>query len=158
MRKIIITIAIAWTLPLNGQSVLTLGSGTSLGILTGADLCADIINGQGILHGGGTICGGLVGIEPQPLAGLPTSFEMSQNYPNPFNPVTVINYQLPKSAFVSLKIYDQLGRETAVLFEGEQPAGFYQARVAGTELAAGVYFCRINAGNYSKAIKMSLVK
>src|SRR5438876_5376778 len=142
----------------NAQSVLTLGSGTSMGILTGADLCANIINGSGILYGGGTICGGLVGIEPVTEPVLPQSFDISQNYPNPFNPATTVKYQIPKQAYVSLKLYDALGRETAVLFEGEQAAGYYRAVVDGTNLASGLYFFKITAGDFSKVIKMNLIK
>ncbi|MCX7879029.1 MAG: hypothetical protein N2510_10395, partial [Ignavibacteria bacterium] len=77
------------------QSVFTLQAGTSLGVITGADLCANIFNIQGILYGNGTICGGLVGIEPEPGENLiPTVYDLKQNYPNPFNPVTTVKYQI----------------------------------------------------------------
>jgi hypothetical protein len=108
----------------------------------------------------------LVAIEAVVSSELPSSFDLIQNYPNPFNPVTVIKYQIPKAAYVSIILYDQLGREAAVLHAGDQQAGYYQATVDGTNLASGIYFCRINAADpsagsgqsYSKVIKMSLIK
>jgi flagellar hook assembly protein FlgD len=89
---------------------------------------------------------------------IPEGFSLSQNYPNPFNPVTMIKYQLPNANHVSIKIYDMLGRETLTLFEGNQQAGYYQATVDGTNLASGIYFCRITAEGFAKTIKMSLIK
>ena len=157
-RILIILTILLLTGAVNGQSVLTLGTGTSMGVLTGADLCASIFNGSGILYGGGNICGVLVTVEPIASNELPSSFDMFQNYPNPFNPVTLIKYQIPKSAYVSIKLYDQLGRETQALYEGNQQAGHYQVTVDGSNLASGIYFCRINSADYSKVIKMSLIK
>ncbi len=89
---------------------------------------------------------------------LPADFNLSQNFPNPFNPVSTIKYQLPKADYVTIKLYDQLGKETGILYEGNQEAGYYQLSVDGTNLASGIYFCRINAADYSKVIKMSLIK
>jgi hypothetical protein len=157
MKKSILLLLFIFTASANSQSVLTLGSGTSLGVLTGANLCAGIINGTGIIYGNGTICGVLVAIEPVPNE-LPSSFDMSQNFPNPFNPVSTIKYQLPKANYVMIKLYDQLGREAGILFEGNRQAGYYQVSVDGTNLASGIYFCRINTSDYSKVIKMSLIK
>ena len=85
-------------------------------------------------------------------------FDISQNYPNPFNPVTMINYQLPKAGSVTIKLFDALGRETQTLFEGNQPAGSYKVTVDGTNLSSGIYYCRISTADYSKVIKMSLIK
>jgi len=140
------------------QSVLTIGSGTSMGILTGADICANIINNSGIIYGGGTVCGGILIVEPSALSDLPTNFEVFQNYPNPFNPFTVIKYQMPKASYLSIKIYDELGKVVATIFEGNQHAGYFQATVNGTDLASGIYFCKIAEGDFSKVIKMSLIK
>ncbi|MEO8512978.1 MAG: T9SS type A sorting domain-containing protein [Ignavibacteria bacterium] len=158
MKTLILTAFLIMTASASSQSVLTLGAGTSMGVLTGANLCANVINGSGLLYGGGTICGGLVSVEPITSNELPTSFEMFQNYPNPFNPVTKIQYQLPKANYVSIKLFDQLGKETAILFEGEQQAGYYQVTVEGRNLASGIYYCRLNAADYQKVIKMSLIK
>jgi hypothetical protein len=90
--------------------------------------------------------------------GVPNEFSMSQNYPNPFNPSTLVKYQVPVAAYVSIKLYDQLGKEVMVIQEGSQPAGYYQASVDGTKLASGIYYCRINTEGYSRVIKMSLIK
>jgi hypothetical protein len=76
---------------------------------------------------------------------LPKQFGLSQNYPNPFNPTTMINYQLPKSSFVKLKVFDVLGREVVTLVSGQQDAGFYEVAFAGGRYASGVYFYRIDA-------------
>jgi hypothetical protein len=89
---------------------------------------------------------------------LPVGFILNQNYPNPFNPVTSVKYQIPKAAYVSIKLFDVLGRETLTLFEGDQKAGYYMLTVDGNNLASGIYFCRFNAADYSKVIKMSLIK
>jgi aminopeptidase N len=90
----------------------------------------------------------------------PPSFSLFQNFPNPFNPGTVIRYQIPVSGNVSLKIYDELGRVVAVLMDGFQKAGIYDARfnAYGSGMASGVYFYTIKAGNYIETRKMILQK
>lgn len=158
MKTLILTALLLITASASSQSVLTLGTGTSMGVTSGANLCFNIINGSGILYGNGTICGGLVAIEPAITNEIPSSFNMLQNYPNPFNPVTALKYQLPRESYVTIKLYDQLGKETALLYEGNQPAGYYQLTVDGGNLASGIYYCRLSAGDYSKVIKMSLIK
>mgnify|MGYP001209394621 FL=1 len=157
MQKIIILLLFV-VLPAGAQSILTLQPGTSMGVTTGANLCVSVINGSGILYGGGTICGGLVAVEPAASNELPGTFNMSQNYPNPFNPVTKVNYQLPKAEYVNITLYDQLGREILQLFAGERQAGFYELTVDGTNLASGLYFCTLKAGEHSGVIKISLIK
>ena len=157
MQKIIILLLFV-VLPAGAQSILTLQPGTSMGVTTGANLCVSVINGSGILYGGGTICGGLVAVDPAASNELPGTFNMSQNYPNPFNPVTKVNYQLPKTEYVNITLYDQLGREILQLFAGERQAGFYELTVDGTNLASGLYFCTLKAGEHSGVIKISLIK
>jgi len=85
-------------------------------------------------------------------------YALGQNYPNPFNPTTVINYQLPVSGNVSLKIYDMLGRNVATLINQRQEAGRYAVQFNGVGLASGVYFYRLDAGAFSETKKMMLVK
>jgi len=75
----------------------------------------------------------------------PAKFVLLANYPNPFNPSTVIRYQLPERARVSLAIYDLRGREVARLVEEAQPAGGHQVRWDAREVPSGVYFCRLEA-------------
>ena len=89
---------------------------------------------------------------------LPTSYGISQNYPNPFNPTTVINYQLPASSFVTLKVYDILGREVATLVNGRQNAGYYNATFNAVQLSSGIYFYRLQAGSFTETKKLVLLK
>lgn len=88
----------------------------------------------------------------------PDGFELSQNYPNPFNPSTVISYQLPVSGFVTLKVFDMLGNEVATLVNQEKSAGGYEMTFDAAGLTSGVYFYRLQAGNYVETKKMLLVK
>ena len=88
----------------------------------------------------------------------PSEFYLSQNYPNPFNPATVINYQLAMHNFVSLKVYDVLGNEAAVLVNEEKPAGKYEVKFDASSLASGVYFYKLTAGSFVKVRKMVLVR
>ncbi|MGA7159690.1 MAG: T9SS type A sorting domain-containing protein [Bacteroidota bacterium] len=92
------------------------------------------------------------------VGGSPKTFELSQNFPNPFNPTTIINYQLPMNSLVTLKIYDILGREVAILTNGRQNAGYYSATFDGSNLPSGVYFYKLEAGTYSKTKKLLLLK
>lgn len=89
---------------------------------------------------------------------LPEEFQLTQNYPNPFNPSTRINYTLPKNEFVSLKIFDQLGREVSTLIESEQLAGNYSATFDANELACGIYFYRLQTESFVNTKKMILIK
>ena len=90
--------------------------------------------------------------------GVPKSYEMHQNYPNPFNPVTKIKFDIPRFSEVSIKIYDLLGAEVATVYSGELQAGFYEADVDASGYASGVYFYRIEAGDYINVKRMILVK
>jgi hypothetical protein len=75
----------------------------------------------------------------------PAGFMLYQNYPNPFNPTTQINYAIPKSGYISLKVYNLLGQEIATLFEGVRQAGNYSETFDGTGLVSGIYFYRLQA-------------
>ena len=88
----------------------------------------------------------------------PEVFSLSQNYPNPFNPSTIIQYSLPMSKFVSLKIYDVLGREVQTLVKKEQSAGVYNVEFNASHLTSGVYFYRIEAGSFVSVKKLLLLK
>ncbi len=85
-------------------------------------------------------------------------FSLSQNYPNPFNPSTVIHYQLPASSFVTLKIYDILGRAIAVLVDEKKNAGTYNVTFNAANLPSGVYFYKIQAGAYTHTKKLLFLK
>lgn len=88
----------------------------------------------------------------------PAIYDLCQNYPNPFNPSTRIEYQLPVSSHVVLRVYDVLGREVATLVNGIQDAGVHAATFDGTRLASGVYIYRLTASGISLVKKMLLEK
>lgn len=88
----------------------------------------------------------------------PSEYVLKQNYPNPFNPTTIIEYSIPVSGEVSLKIYNSIGQEVATLFEGKQTAGKYHAVFDGSELASGIYMYRLQAGNNVSTKKLVLMK
>ena len=90
---------------------------------------------------------------------VPLSYSVSQNFPNPFNPSTIIKYQLPQNSFVSLKVYNSLGQETATLVNGMVNAGTYEVQFNASNLSSGVYYYVINAGNnFVQTKKMILIK
>jgi hypothetical protein len=88
----------------------------------------------------------------------PKTYSLAQNYPNPFNPVTKINFALPKQGFVSLKVYDVLGREVSTLVNEVKVAGSYSVDFDASMLSSGVYFYRLESGNFSDIKRMILVK
>lgn len=88
----------------------------------------------------------------------PESFRLEQNYPNPFNPSTTIEYSVPKSANVSLKIYDVIGKELCTLVNELQLPGVYSVRFNAAEFPSGVYLCLLTAGEYTTAMRMVLLK
>ena len=81
-----------------------------------------------------------------------------QNYPNPFNPATIINYQLPKASFVTLKVFDLLGKEVKTLVNEFQESGRYNVTFNANNLASGVYIYRIQAGNFIASKKLILMR
>jgi hypothetical protein len=89
---------------------------------------------------------------------VPSVFELSQNYPNPFNPITNIEYSVPVSDRVSLKVYNNLGQVVATLFEGHQKAGTYVTKFDASGLASGVYIYRLESSNAFLAKKLILMK
>lgn len=89
---------------------------------------------------------------------IPTTFSLEQNYPNPFNPSTVISYQLPVSSRVTLKVYDIVGREVAMLVDEVRAAGSYHERWKADNVSSGVYFYTIRAGSFTQTRKMMLLK
>jgi hypothetical protein len=98
-------------------------------------------------------------VDVGPIGGeTPEVFALKANYPNPFNPATNIEYSIPTSSFVTLTVYDALGREVATLVKGEQEAGNYLARFDASNLANGTYFYRLNAGGFLDVRKMMLLK
>jgi hypothetical protein len=88
----------------------------------------------------------------------PNEFSLEQNYPNPFNPTTIIKYSIPMEERVTLKIYNSLGEEAATLIDEIKQAGYYQTIFDAANLASGVYFYRIQAGNFLMVKKMIITK
>jgi len=93
-----------------------------------------------------------------PISMTPDKYELSQNYPNPFNPTTKINFSIPKQGFVSLKIYDMLGKEVANLVNEVKVAGNYAVDFNGMNLASGVYFYRLESVDFVDTKRMMLIK
>lgn len=95
---------------------------------------------------------------------LADNYVLTQNYPNPFNPSTIIKYSLPKASFVTLKIYDLLGNEIADLIDEEKPPGVHKIKLnadnlsIGKTLSTGIYFYRLQAGNFIETKKMIFLK
>ncbi len=89
---------------------------------------------------------------------ITTKYALNQNYPNPFNPSTVINYQLPEAGQVSLKVYDVLGNEISTLVNEFKQAGVYNAPFSSSQLSSGIYFYRLQAGNFVSVRRMMLIK
>jgi photosystem II stability/assembly factor-like uncharacterized protein len=88
----------------------------------------------------------------------PNSFALFQNYPNPFNPTTAVGYQLPVNSFVTLKVYDILGREIKTLVNERQSAGTHSVSFNAGSMSSGIYFYRIQAGDFSATKKLVLLK
>lgn len=101
---------------------------------------------------GGTIDVQQIGTE------VPVKFTLEQNYPNPFNPTTSIRYEISENILVTLKVYDVLGREIRTLINQRQSAGKYKVTFDMSEYSSGVYFYKIQAGDFSDIRKMVLVK
>ena len=94
---------------------------------------------------------------------LPERYSLDQNYPNPFNPTTRINFQLPKAGWVSLRVYDILGRQIATLIDGLRPAGIHTAQWDGRNengepMPSGIYMYKLGAGSFAVTKKMMLLK
>ncbi|MFC1619425.1 T9SS type A sorting domain-containing protein, partial [Candidatus Neomarinimicrobiota bacterium] len=109
----------------------------------------------------GVGCGPILRTDDSGLA--PYRFDLHQNYPNPFNPVSTIEYELPHGSELSLVIYDLLGREVARLAEGYTEAGYHQAQWdrrddRGREVSSGIYLARLMTPEYTRSIRMVLLK
>jgi hypothetical protein len=89
---------------------------------------------------------------------IPSDYSLIQNYPNPFNPSTKISYQLPKSGFVTLKVYNALGKEVVTLVNEEKSVGKYSVDFNALGLSSGIYFYSIHSGSFFETKKMMLIK
>jgi len=98
-----------------------------------------------------------IGIEPGNIT-IPKTYYLSQNYPNPFNPSTRISFSLPEKSFVTLRVYDMLGREIAELVNNELNTGNHSINWNASAYPSGVYFYKIEAGTFVESKKMVLIK
>ena len=89
---------------------------------------------------------------------VPTEFSLEQNYPNPFNPATIIKFTISDVRFMTLKVYDVLGSEVAILINEDKPAGTYEVEFDASSLPSGIYFYKLQAGSFVETKKMVLLK
>jgi hypothetical protein len=114
------------------------------------------------LNGGYTTAGRLYRIKPDPTGiinnNIPVGYKLEQNYPNPFNPVTSIKYEIPKTGFVTLKIFNALGMELTTLVNETKQQGSYEVTWDASNFPSGVYFYELSTGEFSERKKMVLIK
>jgi hypothetical protein len=89
---------------------------------------------------------------------IPSRLVLEQNYPNPFNPTTTIEYGIPLKSFVTIKLFDILGREVAVLVNGERQAGAYKIEFNASRFSSGIYIYQLRSGSLIQTKKMMLLK
>ncbi|MEN8230875.1 MAG: T9SS type A sorting domain-containing protein, partial [Bacteroidota bacterium] len=110
-----------------------------------------------------------IGIWRRPLSEITTgiergkenvtaAFSLEQNYPNPFNPATTISFSIPRNAYVSLKVFNNLGEEVRTLINEVKPCGVYQIEFDASILPGGVYFYRLQSGDLSETKKLILLR
>jgi hypothetical protein len=99
----------------------------------------------------------ITSVQP-PTGQAPVAFSLGQNYPNPFNPTTSITYATPARTFITIKVFDVLGREVATLVNGMRSPGEYEARWNADGMPSGVYLCRLEADQYTRVRRMLLVR
>ena len=92
------------------------------------------------------------------ILSLPNEYKIAQNYPNPFNPTTTINYSIPKQSYVTIKVYDALGREVSTLVNEEKPTGKYETIFNADGLSSGIYFYQIKTSEFMQTKKMILLR
>jgi hypothetical protein len=143
---------------LYSQSSIVFDTGTIIDVGSGADINADSFTFNGINSGSGTFSHSTSAVDNGGSLKPPKEFSLSQNYPNPFNPSTAISFNLPSRTFVSLRIYDALGREVSILVSEELSAGIYVQEWNASNLPSGVYFYRLQAGSFVNTKKLLLIK
>ena len=89
---------------------------------------------------------------------VPDSYKLYQNYPNPFNPFTNVEFGISKSGFVSMKVYDLSGKEVATLVNENLSPGKYSVKFNGSNLSSGVYFCRMESGEFKDIKRLVLIR
>ena len=115
-------------------------------------------NGEGVFSSTRTFVTGTVDAVDAPGNDVPKEYALFQNYPNPFNPSTIIRYDIPKNAYVTIRIYDVLGRVVATLVDGIQTPSKYSIEWNPARLSSGIYFCRIQARDQDGSGSFNAVK
>ena len=100
----------------------------------------------------------IVGIDDQAELLTPTAYALGQNYPNPFNVRTFIEFSLPEAGQVIIRAYDITGREVGTILDSYQQAGYHTVNWDAAELASGMYFYKLTAGDYNAVKRLVLVK
>ena len=89
---------------------------------------------------------------------IPSKYDLAQNYPNPFNPVTNLEFGISNLRFVTLKVYDMLGKEVSTLVNEKQSPGTYQVEFDAGSLTSGIYFYRLTSGDFTDTRRMMMIK
>ncbi len=89
---------------------------------------------------------------------IPSAFSLKQNYPNPFNPSTTIEYNVPKSAYITIKVFNSAGQQVGVIEDGYEYAGNHTVSYDASRLPSGIYFYRMDTDGFSESKKMVLIK
>jgi len=97
-------------------------------------------------------------VEDDDFGNFPNEFVLFQNYPNPFNPSTSIKFQISNPEFVSLKVYDVLGREVAILINEEKQPGVYEMQFNASSFSSGIYYYKLVSGSFIETKKMIFLK
>lgn len=124
--------------------------------LTPTMLSATVVN-QWAVMGDHDLINVVTDVENQ-IPGTPNNYELAQNYPNPFNPSTLIRYAIPEAGLVTLKVYNLLGEQVALLVDGFRNAGSYEVQFNASELPSGIYLYSITTNNFTSTKKMMLMK
>ena len=144
-----------------GQGLTTQVFDNSFGKVTvfGRDsVRMDLVDELGTTFATNTVVNAITSVGPPPGSGNPRVYSLSQNYPNPFNPATTIGYSLAARSDVSLVVYNMLGQRVAALVNEIQEPGVHEVRFDGSRLASGVYFYRMQAGNFIESKELVMLK
>ena len=98
------------------------------------------------------------GVKDQAVQLQPTNFSLNQNYPNPFNPITTITFSIPSKSFITLKVFDFLGREVSTIISEELPSGNHTRQWNAMNFASGIYFYRLQTVKFNETKKLILLK
>jgi FG-GAP repeat/Secretion system C-terminal sorting domain len=137
------------------------GFGKNVAISSDWIACGAPFNDDGAIDAGAVYLfekSSVVSVEDKSPESIPIEFNLSQNYPNPFNPSTTIEFSIPQQSFVTLKVYDLLGREVRTLVSEDLQTGSYKTEFSGINLTSGTYFYRLVVDGFTQTNKFMLIK